>query len=147
MSAVSDRIRLHYAPGLKPRNNHKFWDLLWRGLRLNISNLLREICLTLLILFLSFIPPFSLITIPFILIVQAYFVGAGNLDYSLEPFFNYRESKSFLNRYRGLSVGNGFLFNLVALIPIFGVIIVLPLSVSAAAIAIFRYTDLIPDKT
>ena len=64
------------------------------------------------------------------------------MDYSLEAFFNYRQSKSFLNQYRGLAVGNGILFNLLALIPFVGVIIVLPLSVSAAAIAVLRHTDL-----
>jgi len=47
-----------------------------------------------------------------------------------------------LNQYRGLAIGNGFLFNLLALIPFVGVIIVLPLSVSAAAISVFKHTEL-----
>jgi CysZ protein len=80
------------------------------------------------------------------LVIQAYFAGVGNLDYSLEAFFDYRQSKSFLNQYRGLAVGNGFIFNLLALIPFVGVIIVLPLSVSAAAISVFKHTELIPQE-
>ena len=146
MSGVADRIRTHYAPELQPKNDHQFWTLLWRGLRLNLGNLLREITLTLLLLILSFIPPFGLITTPLLLVIQAYFVGVGNMDYSLEAFFNYRQSKSFLNQHRGLAVGNGFIFNLLALIPFVGVIVVLPLSVSAAAITVFRHTDLIQNE-
>lgn len=146
MSGVAERIRTHYAPELRPNNDHQFWALLWRGLRLNLGNLIREIALTLLLFILSFIPPFGLITTPLLLLIQAYFVGVGNLDYSLEAFFNYRQSKSFLNQHRGLAVGNGFIFNLLALIPFVGVIIVLPLSVSAAAITVFRHTDLIPNE-
>ena len=142
MSGVADRIRMHYAPELHPKNDHQFWTLLWRGLRLNLGNLIRELCLTVLLLMLSVIPPFGLITAPLLLLIQAYFVGVGNLDYSLESFFNYRQSKSFLNQYRGLAIGNGFLFNLLALIPFVGVIIVLPLSVSAAAISVFKHTEL-----
>lgn len=146
MSAVSDRIRDHYAPGLTPKNDHQFWGLLWRGLRLNLGNLIREIGLTIVLLIMSVIPPFGLITTPLLLVIQAYFAGVGNLDYSLEAFFDYRQSKSFLNQYRGLAVGNGFVFNLLALIPFVGVIIVLPLSVSAAAICVFKHTELIPKE-
>jgi len=39
-------------------------------------------------------------------------------------------------------VGNGIIFNLLALIPFVGVIIVLPLSVSAAAVGVLKHTDL-----
>lgn len=142
MSTVAEKIRTDLRPELKPKARNEFWALLWRGLRLNLGNLMREISLTFLLLIFSFIPPFGLITTPLLFLIQAYFVGVGNLDYSLEAFFDYRQSKSFLNRYRGLAVGNGILFNLLALIPFIGVIIVLPLSVSAAAIAVLKHTDL-----
>ena len=142
MSAVAEKIRTHLRPELEPQDGNNFWALLWRGLRLNLGNLTREVTLTLLLLIFSFIPPFGLITTPLLFLIQAYFVGVGNMDYSLEAFFNYRQSKSFLNQYRGLAVGNGILFNLLALIPFVGVIIVLPLSVSAAAIGVLRHTDL-----
>ena len=142
MSAVAEKIRTRLKPDLKPLTANNFWPLLWRGLRLNLGNLARELGITLLLLIFSFIPPFGLITTPLLFLIQAYFVGVGNMDYSLEAFFNYRQSKSFLNQHRGLAVGNGILFNLLALIPFVGVIIVLPLSVSAAAIAVLKHTDL-----
>ena len=138
----SEKIRIHLRPELDFQGGNNFWALLWRGLRLNLGNLARELGLTLLLLIFSFIPAFGLITTPLLFLIQAYFVGVGNMDYSLEAFFNYRQSKSFLNQYRGLAVGNGILFNLLALIPFVGVIIVLPLSVSAAAIAVLKHTDL-----
>ena len=142
MSPVAEKIRTHLRPELQPIAVNKFWALLWRGLRLNLGNLVREVGLTLLLLILSFVPPFGLITTPLLFLIQAYFVGVGNLDYSLEAFFNYRQSKSFLNQYRGLAVGNWIIFNLLALIPFVGVIIVLPLSVSAAAVGVLKHTDL-----
>jgi len=142
MSSVAEKIRTQLRPELEPQGGNNFWALLWRGLRLNLGNLAREVALSLLLLIFSFIPPFGLITTPLLFLIQAYFVGIGNMDYSLEAFFNYRQSKSFLNQYRGLAVGNGILFNLLALIPFVGVIIVLPLSVSAAAIVVLRHTDL-----
>jgi CysZ protein len=142
MSPVAEKIRTHLKPELKPKGGNNFWALLWRGLRLNLGNLVREVGLTLLLLIFSFVPPFGLITTPLLFLIQAYFVGVGNMDYSLEAFFNYRQSKSFLNQYRGLAVGNGIIFNLLALIPFVGVIIVLPLSVSAAAVGVLKHTDL-----
>ena len=50
----------------------------------------------------------------------------------LERHFKYNESLSFVRNHRGLAIGNGIVFMLFLLIPIIGVILVLPLSVTAA---------------
>ena len=56
------------------------------------------------------------------------------MDYTLERHFKYNESISFVRRYRGIAIGNGIVFMLLLLIPIFGIILVLPLSVTAASL-------------
>ena len=57
MSPVAEKIRTYLKPELQPKGGNNFWALLWRGLRLNLGNLVREVGLTLLLLIFSFVPP------------------------------------------------------------------------------------------
>jgi len=66
-------------------------------------------------------------------LVQSYYAGFGNMDYTLERHFKYSESVKFVRQNRGLAIGNGIVFMLVLLIPLVGIILVLPLSVTAAS--------------
>ena len=54
------------------------------------------------------------------------------MDYTLERHFNYSDSVKFVKQNRGLATGNGIVFMLFLLLPVIGVIFVLPLSVTAA---------------
>ena len=65
--------------------------------------------------------------------VQSYYAGFGNMDYTLERHFTYRESISFVKRNKGTALGNGIVFMAMLLIPVVGIILVLPLSVTAAS--------------
>jgi CysZ protein len=65
--------------------------------------------------------------------VQAYYAGFGNMDYTLERHYKYKDSLQFVRKHRGLAIGNGIVFILFLLIPVIGVILVLPLSVTAAS--------------
>lgn len=56
------------------------------------------------------------------------------MDYTLERHFSYRESISFIKKHRGLAIGNGIGFLILLFIPVIGVILVLPLSVTSATI-------------
>ena len=67
--------------------------------------------------------------------VQSYYAGFGNMDYTLERHYNYKDSINFVRRNRGIAIGNGLVFIMFLLIPFIGVILVLPLSVTAASLS------------
>lgn len=132
MAPISEKIEI-YLTGVKsldPRSS--FMELLIRGLRIAIRNLFRELILTVPILLLGLIPIIGIFSTVLLFLMQAYFAGFGNMDYTLERHFNYRDSVKFVKRNRGLATGNGVVFMLFLLIPIIGVILVLPFSVTAA---------------
>lgn len=135
MSPVSEKIEAHLT-GI-PANSIRdttFLEQLWRGLKVNGRNLLMELLLTLPILLLKLIPVINIFSTILLFLLQAYYAGFSNMDYTLERHFKYKESVLFVKKHRGLAVGNGIIFILFLFIPVFGVILVLPLSVTAATL-------------
>jgi len=135
MSPVSEKIEAHLT-GIEKHNhrNTSFKDQLWRGIRINIRNLGKELLITLPILVLKFIPVVNIFSTVLLFLVQAYYAGFGNMDYTLERHFKYRESINFVGKHKGIAIGNGIVFILFLFIPVIGVILVLPLSVTASSI-------------
>jgi CysZ protein len=135
MSVVSEKIELHLNGSFYPSyKKTSFLTQLSRGIRVNIRNLGIELLVTIPILLLKFIPIVNLFSTVLLFLVQAYFAGFGNMDYTLERHFNYKESLAFVKKNKGFSIGNGIVFIGCLLIPVVGIIIVLPLSVTAASI-------------
>lgn len=135
MSPVSEKIEAHLTG--EEKHNHRntsFKEQLWRGIRINIRNLGKELLITLPILLLKFIPVVNIFSTVLLFLVQAYYAGFGNMDYTLERHFKYRDSINFVGRHKGIAIGNGTVFMLFLLIPVIGVILVLPLSVTASSI-------------
>ncbi|GAA4235576.1 hypothetical protein GCM10022291_17850 [Postechiella marina] len=134
MSPVSEKIETHLTGNTThTHRNTSFSEQLWRGIRINVRNLLRELLITLPILLLKFIPIVNIFSTILLFMLQAYYAGFGNMDYTLERHFKYKESVQFVRKNRGLAIGNGIIFILFLLIPVIGVILVLPLSVTAAS--------------
>ncbi len=134
MSPVSEKIEAHLL-GVE-RHQHRdtsFSEQLWRGIRINVRNLLMELLLTIPIILIGFIPIIGIFSTVALFFVQAYYAGFGNMDYTLERHFKYDESIKFVKQHRGLAIGNGIVFMLFLLIPFIGIIFVLPLSVTAAS--------------
>ena len=135
MSAVSEKIEIHVNGSLKV--NHRkttFQQQLWRGIRINSRNLVKELLITIPILLLKFIPLVNIFSTILLFLLQAYYAGFGNMDYTLERHLNYEESINFVGKNKGVSIGNGIVFMVCLLIPAIGIIIVLPLSVTAASV-------------
>jgi CysZ protein len=135
MSAVSEIIEIHINGSLRSNQRKTtFQEQLWRGIRINIRNLGKELLITIPILLLKFIPVVNIFSTILLFLVQAYYAGFGNMDYTLERHLNYKESINFVGKNKGVSIGNGIVFMLCLLIPVLGIIIVLPLSVTAASV-------------
>jgi len=132
MSPVSEKIEAHLLGANHTHRQTSFSEQLWRGIRINVRNLGMELLLTIPILLLGLIPVIGLISTVLLFLTQAYYAGFGNMDYTLERHFAYDKSVQFVRKHRGQAIGNGIVFMLFLLIPVIGVILVLPLSVTAA---------------
>jgi CysZ protein len=137
MSPVSEKIEAHLlgenSKLIHQHRNTSFQEQLWRGIKINLRNLFMELWLTAIILIISLIPVIGWFTSLILFFIQAYYAGFGNMDYTLERHFKYKESLTFVRKNRGIAIGNGIVFMLFLLIPVVGVILVLPLSVTAAS--------------
>ncbi len=106
----------------------------WRGLRINFRNIIKEIVYTLILLVLGLIPIFSLFSAGLIFVIQSYYAGFGNLDYTLERRYSVKESISFVRDHKGLAVGNGAVFLLLLFIPVLGILVAPPLATAASTL-------------
>lgn len=135
MGPVSEKIEAHLS-GRNPQNlkHTSFAAQLWRGVRINLRNLTMEILLTIPIILIGLIPIVGLFSAFLLFMVQGYYAGFGNMDYTLERHYSYKESIRFVKNNKGIAIGNGIVFMLFLFIPVVGVILILPLSVTAATV-------------
>ena len=133
MSPVSAKIET-YLTGQAPKHrNTSSASQLWRGILINVRNLGMELLITIPIIIIGFIPLIGFLSSILLFLTQAYYAGFGNMDYTLERYYGVKESSRFVNRNKGVAIGNGMIFILMLLVPIIGVILVMPLSVTAAS--------------
>lgn len=132
MGPVSQKIEEHFYGNKHIHRKTSFSESLARGIRISTRNIVRELVLTLLILILGLIPLIGIFSSVLLILVQAYYAGFGNMDYTLERHYSYKDSVTFVKRHRGTAIGNGLVFILFLLIPVIGVVLVLPFSVTAA---------------
>ena len=109
--------------------------LMFRSLKISSRNLFRELLFSIPILLLGLIPFIGFFSLIFLFLMQAYFAGFGNMDYTLERHFSYQKSIQFVKKNKGIAIGNGLVFMLFLLIPFVGIIFIIPFSVTSATIA------------
>lgn len=141
MSPVSEKIEKHLFGTDHLHRNTSNAEQLWRGVRINVRNLIMELLLTIPIILIGFIPVIGIISSVLLFLVQSYYAGFGNMDYTLERHYKYSKSLQFVRRNRGLAIGNGIVFMLMLLIPVIGIILVFPLSVTAASTMTLRVME------
>ena len=111
---------------------------IFRGLRISFRNIFKEILLTLILLLLGLIPIFTPFSIALIFLVQAYYAGFGNLDYTLERKYSVHHAILFIRDHRGLAIGNGIVFLLLLFIPVAGILIAPPLATAAGTLEVLK---------
>ncbi len=131
MTPVSEKIELFYTG--KKTSSPSFSNSLIRSIKINLRNFIKEILYVIPLFLLSLIPIIGLFFTILIFLVQAYYAGFGNMDYTLERHFNYNDSIKFVKKHKGIAIGNGIGFLLLLMIPFFGVLLVLPLSAVSAS--------------
>ncbi len=131
---VSEKIEKYLYGNQHQHKDNSFSELLVRGIRLNIRNLTRELLLTTPVLILGLIPGIGVISSVLLFLMQSYYAGFGNMDFILERHFDYKQSIAFVKKNKGVAIGNGIVFMTFLLIPVIGIILALPFSVTAATI-------------
>lgn len=132
MGSVAEKIEKHLYPDTYFPNQSGFFTLLFRGIRINLRNFILELIILAPLLLMSMIPLIGFITGFLIITVNAYYAGFGNMDYTLERHYSYRESIRFVRKHPEIAIGNGLIFLIILGIPILGVLFALPLAVTAA---------------
>jgi len=130
MSPVSEAIEKHYLGEV--HTGAKFSITLARAIKINARNLFKELLFIIPLFFLSLIPVIGIVFTGLIFLIQAYYAGFGNMDYTLERHYNYKDSITFVKQHKGIAIGNGIVFMLLLMIPVVGILLVLPLSVVSA---------------
>jgi len=140
MSPISEKIERHMY-GIVKRSGTGFkaqTSAFARAFQLSIRNFVMELLWVTPFFIFSFIPVIGPVFVTLIFLVQSYYAGFGNMDYTLERYFPYQRSIEYVNAHRGIAIGNGVVFMLILLIPVVGILIVLPLSTVAATISTLR---------
>ncbi|WP_196887677.1 EI24 domain-containing protein [Aureivirga sp. CE67] len=137
MSPVAEKVMNHLNPDLKTNEiKISFGESLMRGIRVNVRNLLIELGLTIPLLLFSLIPVVGIVFVVLIFLIQAYYAGFGNMDYTLERFFKYKQSIVFVRDNKWRAIGNGSVFMLITMIPFVGFLFCIPLGAVAATVAL-----------
>ncbi len=108
-----------------------------RGVVVAFQNLVIELPLTIIIVFVSLVITWLAPLGPFlILVMESYFFGLAMIDYrNACKGMRIKETRKYAYRNIGLAIGNGLYFNLVLLIPIIGVMIAPILALIAGGMA------------
>lgn len=138
MSILSEKIEFIHTGKLEKRRSNFISDLI-RGIRIAIRNALREIIITLLLLLFQLIPGVgTIIGLGLTFIVQSFYAGFGNMDFTLERKYNVRNSVNFVQAHKGLAIGNGSVFLLIFLIPVLGWVLAPVYGTVSAAVIILE---------
>ncbi len=105
-----------------------------RGIGISGVLIFRELIWVIPLIILSLIPGLIFITAPIIFLIQSFYCGCGNLDYTLERYMNIRSSLQFMKQHRLAALSNGIVFLLVLGIPLVGIMIAPVLGAVAASI-------------
>ncbi len=127
MSLISQKIEkgkygvIHSDANVSP--HYQFVKDIVRGAGISFFLVLGEISWTLLLLIASLIPGVALFSGIGIFILQAYYAGAGNMDYTLERYHGIQDSRRWMRKESGLAIGNGTGFLFLLSIPILGLFV------------------------
>ena len=120
-----------------PFSLKKFIGDVIRGISIALRNTLWQTVYTVSILFLALIPVLGWITPLLSLFIECFYFGFSMLDYTSErKGLSSSQSIDFINRHKGLAIGNGMVFYLMHALPIIGWIFAPGYAVIAATLSL-----------
>jgi CysZ protein len=129
-------------------NSTQYLKDIARGVKISLRNCLWQSVYMISILLLSLIPIAGWLTPLLAVLVECYYYGFSMLDYSFErKKITASESIYFTGNHKGLAIGNGLMFYLLQVIPVFGWVLAPAYSVVAATLSLHETKDLFPVKT
>lgn len=115
----------------------KFLKDVWRGIRIAFRNLFWQTLFTIAIILLSLVPVAGWIAPLLSLGIECYYLGFSMLDYTSERRgYAVGESIEFINKHKGLALGNGVVFYLLLILPLIGWVIAPGYAVVAATLSL-----------
>ena len=139
LGPISEKVEEHLTgvkSGYSMFNITRLIKDIFRGLRITIRILTKEIKWLILLFIVSFIPLISPFVPIFAFLISAFYAGYGNIDWALERTHNVRERITFVRDNKGMTLGNGIPFTLLLWIPVIGWFLAPALSVAAATISV-----------
>lgn len=142
-SILSERTERILTGEEYPFDLHQFLKDILRGVLLAIRNALFQMIAAIALFFVSFVPLMGFVT-PFVMFfVSSYFYGFSFLDYAIERRrLSVKDSVKYMRDNKGLVMGNGFVFSLLLLVPVCGVL----LSAFAAVVSVVAGTILVHEE-
>ncbi len=114
-----------------------FFSDVIRGIRIALRNTLWQTVYTVSVLILALIPVVGWITPLLSLFIECYYFGFSMLDYTNERReLSSSQSIDFINRHKGLAIGNGMVFYLMHVLPVVGWIFAPGYAVIAATLSL-----------
>ncbi len=105
-------------------NFKQFIGDIFRGIRVAIRNFIYQLLLTIGLFFIGLFPVLGWLSPIFLFGISTYFYGFSFIDYALESkHINYKNSLSFIQKNKSLSIGIGLPYVLLLLIPFIGLIL------------------------
>lgn len=128
-----------------PFNTGQFLKDVWRGVLLAIRNMIIEFIWVVGLWVLTFMVP---LLIPFtaliLFFVSAYYYGFSMIDYSNErKRLSVKNSIHYIKKHKGLTLGNGVVYQLIMLIPFFGSVIAPITAVVAATLSVNEMDEIV----
>ena len=103
LSPLTEKVEFELT-GIK-QQSPPFFSSLVRGITLALRNIFKEVLLVSILFLIGLFPLFSVPAAILIFIIQAYYAGAGNMDFTLERYFNRKESIRFIRKNKGMAIG------------------------------------------
>jgi CysZ protein len=120
-----------------PFSIKRFFSDIGRGMLIALRNTLWQTVYMICILFLALVPILGWTAPLLSLIIECFYLGFSMLDYTSErKGLSYTRSIDFINRHKGLAIGNGLIFYGMHLFPIVGWILAPGYSVIAATLSL-----------